>query len=201
MKKNKLLTTAVALSVLATAGIATVPVQANVGTAGQTGEAPVTVMYEEGVISVSVPTAFEFSMTAAGKTTTETSLGEDNCYIQNSSLAPISIVNVDIPITEGWSVKPLEEFDNAKENVDDKTFAMKVNGMNISNDGASPLKTSLSDDAGVLFSDQSTTGKTSKYVIDTVDASFALQSEGLAKSTIASIVITVDWATQAQLDD
>ncbi len=188
MKKNKLLTTAVALSVLATAGIATVPVQA------ATGDAKVNVCFEAGLIDVKVPTKFTFSMDAEGTSTCTSGIGTE---IANASLAPIKVASVTIQNNDGWTQGNFAEFDNEKITVNSKEYAIEVNGMDVSD---SDFETQFIKDVGVVSSVANTAKDGSdKYAFESIDSKFALQSEDVTNAKVTSMIITVDWATQADL--
>ncbi len=190
MKKNKLLTTAVALSVLATAGIATVPVHA--AETGSTGQAAVKVTHEGTQISATLPTSFDFTMHETGEVERT-----DYSSIVNESLAPIAISNVTIEEANGWEVKTFSTFDHKLAKVDTKFFAMEMAGYDITS------KT-LGQDIRAYYEaipSGSSPGwrHAKKCDLDEVEAKFSLQSEAMTNQKVADITITVDWATADEI--
>ncbi len=127
MKKNKLLTAALALGVLATAGIATVPVHA---VATLPGETELVVTITAPVLSVSLPTSYDFTTTANGSTNLV------DQYIENKSVGQIEVVDVAITPAGGWKVVGFEELKTSLSDLpaDTKQMGLKLNGFEIHNE-------------------------------------------------------------------
>ncbi len=122
MKKNKLLTTAVALSVLATAGIATVPVHALGATA------PVNVSIEAPVFDVVLPTEYSFAAREDG-----IAGGTEGVYVTNNSSGLVDVTDVSITLAEGWKLKTLDEMEEVAFDIaaDAKIMAFEIAGCDI----------------------------------------------------------------------
>ncbi len=197
MKKNKLLITALTLGVLVLGTTTTIPVHA-ASTAGQETvsqplehTAPVTANLVPSYISVTVPTAFEFSVDSEGVATTTSEIAN---YIENKTPAPVKVASAAIQNTGVWQCVAFDSYNHTHDKVDQKKFAIKLNTIDVT---ATDFSEKLSKQIGVIYSTSTKTGKASRYTFDNVQAKFSIQSTPLAKTQIANIVMTIDFASQA----
>ncbi len=122
MKKNKLLTAALALGVLATAGIATVPVHAAATNPTQT---PINVTIEAPVFDVALPISYDFVTAADG--TTEKTTGQQ---IVNNCIGLIGITDVEVVMESGWELYDYASFLKDKYDLvaDTNAMGLQING-------------------------------------------------------------------------
>lgn len=139
----------------------------------QEQSAIITVQLEPAVFSVSVPTSLPINI-EDGEVSTPV-----NAPITNNSAAPVTISNVEIVTSNGWTIVPWDT-DFGNKSLGLKEFAFKINNTEVNTDG-SVVVASFGDIAG---------GETLEF---SYQAKVAPQS-GSTNESIGEVVFTISWA-------
>lgn len=159
---------------------------ADINTAGGTGSADVPLTVEAPTFSVTVPMQLPITVDADGAVTTAT-----DAAIVNKSHGMVQVSNVTVTGANSWALVDFETNMGAVA-VNSKKIALKLNGDVTGIDGAFGF-TAANWPTIAAKNDADTTDE----MAIVYDAKVPAQSTAVDGTTVANVVFTVGWATQA----